>query len=443
MEKQIAIIGAGLAGLHAAYELEQRGFKNIHIYEAYEIGFGSSSKNTGKVTIQQGSLLQTLPPTKADTFIHAQEEALERLKTIIEENKLACEWKKCDSEIQSHATEKIMYECECYDQLELSYQQPSPAALTLKEQYSYHPRRFLQNFAKLLKHTQIHEHTPIHAIKRKEDDYTLTSHNQVFQARYLILCTNYPILYKPLSFFLTQIGQYVITTHSPLTKDTYTLQLDNPKLSFNQTNPTMRFTAYGERVGKDHHAKEMIKVFESSFSTSIDTIEYMQDVITSDGLPICGTFSSAYPNTFVVTGFNKWGNLNAVVCARVIGNLFSNIEEPINQLLSFARFSLYNQKFLAENYHTITALLNRQAKADYYINNTPYGSYTKEGQTYLVSLVCPHLKGILRFNPHTKHYECPVHGSLFNYDGSLLHAPAVSNLVTLAKPLPTSQHPNS
>lgn len=438
MEKQIAIIGAGLAGLHTAYELEQRGFTKIHIYESFEVGFGASSKNTGKVTMQQSNLLQSLSLSKATIFVEAQKEAIKRLDDIIKQNNIACQWKMSNSEMQSHELEKITKECECYEQQSLLYHQSSPASLSLPKQYSYNPKQFLQGLASILKYTAIHEHTPIQSIRREEDTYQLLSNDQVFEADYLILCTNYPILYKPLSFFLTQIGQYVITTESPITKDTYTLQLEDPKLSYNQTGVINRFTAYGERVGNPHHEKELVQAFENGFSTSISSIEYMQDVITPDGLPICGSFSRFYPNAFVVTGFNKWGNLNAIVCARVIGNLLTNVDEPINHLLSFSRFSLYNQKFLKENARTIGALFNRQAQADYYVNNIPYGSYTKDGTTYLVSMVCPHLKGILRFNQETKQYECPVHGSVFSYDGKVVHSPALDHLATISKTSPPS-----
>lgn len=432
-QSPITIIGAGLAGLHTAYELEQRGFTNITIYELNEIGSGASSRNTGKVSIQQGILLQSLSNKNAQVFINAQIEALKNLTHIIKQNKLECHFQECNSEIQSHTTDSIARECNCYNELEIQYEQTSPASVAIKEQYSYNPKTFLQEFSKLLKYTKIFEHTPINYIQRCENDYILISPKKEIRATTLILCTNYPILYKPFSLYLTQIGQYMITTNNSSTKTTYTLQLEDPKLSFNQVNTLNRFTCYGERVGKDHHEDTIIKAYENSFSTPIEKIEYLQDCITPDGLPICGSIPN-YPNSYVITGFNKWGNLNSLVCARIIANLLTQTQEDINSLFSVSRFSLYNPKFLKENARTIAALLNRQAQAHCYIDGTPYASYQKNGQNYLVSLVCPHLKGILRFNEETRCFECPVHGSVFKHDGTLIHSPATTNLMTKLEP---------
>ena len=87
---------------------------------------------------------------------------------------------------------------------------------------------------------------------------------------------------------------------------------------------------------------------------------------------------------------------------------------------------------LKENMRTISALLKRETQASIYINDIPYGEYTKDHITYFVSLLCPHLKGILHFDPQLEQYVCPVHGSRFNYDGKVLHSPAVNSLDVLS-----------
>lgn len=429
----ITIIGAGLAGLHTAYELEQRGFTNISIYELNAIGSGASSRNTGKVSIQQGILLQSLSNKNAQIFIQAQQNALQKLTKLIKQNSLECNYQECDSEIQSNNVDAIAKECDCYQNLDINYQQTSPASVAIHQQYSYNPKLFMQEFPKLLKHTKIYENTPIRSIKKVEDGYLLITPKKEIQTNVIIVCTNYPILYKPFSLYLTQIGQYMITTQTPKTKTSYTLQIEDPKLSFNQISVLNRFTCYGERVGKKHHEETIIKAYENSFTTPIETIDYLQDCITPDGLPICGSIPS-YPNCYVITGFNKWGNLNSLVCARIIANLLTQSQEEINSLFDCSRFSLYNAKFIKENARTIAALLNRQAQAYCYIDGTPYATYQKEGKTHLVSLVCPHLKGILRYNEETRCFECPVHGSVFKHNGTLIHSPATTNLATKIEP---------
>jgi Rieske Fe-S protein len=45
-----------------------------------------------------------------------------------------------------------------------------------------------------------------------------------------------------------------------------------------------------------------------------------------------------------------------------------------------------------------------------------------------LSAVCTHLGGIVRFNDLEKSWDCPLHGSRFAADGTLLEGPATSDL---------------
>ena len=51
-----------------------------------------------------------------------------------------------------------------------------------------------------------------------------------------------------------------------------------------------------------------------------------------------------------------------------------------------------------------------------------------DGKTCAVSAVCTHLGGVLRFNDLEKSWDCPLHGSRFAADGSVLEGPATTNL---------------
>ena len=47
-----------------------------------------------------------------------------------------------------------------------------------------------------------------------------------------------------------------------------------------------------------------------------------------------------------------------------------------------------------------------------------------------MSGVCPHLGAILTWNEAEATWDCPLHGSRFERDGTLLHGPAVSDLAS-------------
>jgi Rieske Fe-S protein len=51
-----------------------------------------------------------------------------------------------------------------------------------------------------------------------------------------------------------------------------------------------------------------------------------------------------------------------------------------------------------------------------------------DGDPPAVSAVCTHLGGIVRWNDGDQCWDCPLHGSRFAPDGTLLHGPAVRDL---------------
>lgn len=64
-------------------------------------------------------------------------------------------------------------------------------------------------------------------------------------------------------------------------------------------------------------------------------------------------------------------------------------------------------------------------EADMEIARGKVGVYkSEEGEIYQVDIVCPHLGCELAWNPDEKTWDCPCHGSRFDYKGNLLEGPA-------------------
>lgn len=51
-----------------------------------------------------------------------------------------------------------------------------------------------------------------------------------------------------------------------------------------------------------------------------------------------------------------------------------------------------------------------------------------DGELFVVSVKCPHLGCQLEWNPDEKSWDCPCHGSRFDYRGKLLEGPAQTDL---------------
>ena len=72
-----------------------------------------------------------------------------------------------------------------------------------------------------------------------------------------------------------------------------------------------------------------------------------------------------------------------------------------------------------------TAALERGQGAIVETSRGKAGVYkTEEGEIFQVEIVCPHLGCELSWNPDEKTWDCPCHGSRFDYKGKLLEGPA-------------------
>ena len=65
-----------------------------------------------------------------------------------------------------------------------------------------------------------------------------------------------------------------------------------------------------------------------------------------------------------------------------------------------------------------------------FCGNGKIGAYRDEsGTLHLVSARCPHLGCELTWNPDEKSWDCPCHGSRFDYHGNLIDNPAQEDLL--------------
>ena len=62
------------------------------------------------------------------------------------------------------------------------------------------------------------------------------------------------------------------------------------------------------------------------------------------------------------------------------------------------------------------------------VRGEPVAISTVAGRTCALSAICTHLGGVVRFNDLEKSWDCPLHGSRFAADGTLLEGPATSSL---------------
>lgn len=96
-ETQVAIVGAGYAGLSAALELHAHGIDCL-VLDANEPGFGGSTRNggmvSGGVNVGKRYIAKAMTPQEAAPYLHDAADAFTHIENLIQRENIACHWKK-------------------------------------------------------------------------------------------------------------------------------------------------------------------------------------------------------------------------------------------------------------------------------------------------------------------------------------------------------------
>ena len=179
-----------------------------------------------------------------------------------------------------------------------------------------------------------------------------------------------------------------------------------------------------------------------------------EDCISLDKIPYVGRYSKLYPNMYVATGFKKWGITTSNIAAHIICDEILNVKNSNNDLFVSTRLDPIKnseefKNMIKESTHSL--LINKVTplpdcdKIDN-INEIKEKLPIKQGKIFLihgkkvgvyrdtddiiyqVKPVCSHLGCELSFNNLSKTWDCPCHGSRFNYKGECISSPSVNGL---------------
>ena len=170
-----------------------------------------------------------------------------------------------------------------------------------------------------------------------------------------------------------------------------------------------------------------------------------EDCVTLDKIPYIGKFSNLLPNMYVATGFKKWGMSTAHVAGKIISDLilkkeskYANIYtatrlEPIRNIKEFGNIlkestnSLFFNKMKSANTMYDDIKLGDGGVVD--LNGKKVGIYKRDdGEVFAVKPYCGHLGCLVSWNNLEKTWDCPCHGSRYDYMGNIITEPTVNNL---------------
>ena len=326
----------------------------------------------------------------------------------------------------------------------------------------------------------------------KDYYYLETEDGYKIKAKYLVITTKYPIINMPGFYFMKMYQSTSYGISIPVKEklfDGMYITSTNPKVSLRMAkvnNDIIKDVVDGDIENYTEQEKENRKQVKEKQNSKIDN-EYVlivvgadhktgektdlsnsykkleniakqiypqgkvenywntEDCITLDKIPYIGKYSSMWENAYVATGFNKWGITTSNIAANIITDMIigrknryedifvSTRVEPVKNrqevgnMIKETVSSLVLKKFeLTESEQA--SLKNEEGKI-IEIEGEKVGAYKdKEGKIYTIVPKCAHLGCELSWNNLDKTWDCPCHGSRYDYTGKMLYGPTVKDL---------------
>jgi glycine/D-amino acid oxidase-like deaminating enzyme len=470
----VAVVGAGLTGLITAVLLARAG-KDVLVLEAHSAGAGATGNTTAKISLLQGTKLSKIVgkhgPKVAREYVRGNREGQAWLVQHCESHGLSVQREDAYTYAQSDdGVAKVQQEYEActaaglevdwVDAADVPF--PFHGGVRLAEQAQFDPMPFLDSLIVELDERggRFAQGVRVQKVSSEGDGLALnvrTVDGDEFSvnAKQCVLATGIPILDRG-GFFarLKPTRSYCMAYKVPgnITRGMY-ISADSPTRSVRYA-PTadgdrLIVGGAGHPVGREKSpsssVQELAAWARQHFPGAMQTHYWSaQDYTPADDLPYVGPILPGNDKIFVATGFDKWGMTNGTAAAlalssRILGGRMDWADafaswspHELSGIPTAMQLNLEVGFNLAKGW--ITPVMHtggRPSDDGGVVTGPPWHLEARsivDGVEHCVSPVCPHLGGIVNWNDADEAWECPLHGSRFAPDGTLLEGPATRNL---------------
>ena len=472
VEVDVAIVGAGIVGLSAAWLLKQAG-RTVAVVEMDRVARGVSGYTTAKITTGHGLIYHRLEgrhgADAAAAYAEANQAGLDLLALWVEKEGIECDFERRDNFVYSETLEgvdqiKEEVVAEQRAGLDASFVTDTSlpfdvtGALRLPDQAQFHPRKYLLHLASLVTGdgSSIYENSPVTGIDEGEPCVVEGEGGRVL-ATDVIMATHYPFLDRGLFFpRIHQKRSYAIVGPAPGdAPDGMFISADSPTRSIrtipDEERTLLLIGGNGHATGQNNETEEEYRDLTQwageRFALKEPTHRWSsQDGSTVDMLPYVGTARRTSKRVYTATGFGKWGMTNGTVAAAVVTdailgqeNRFAPLFDPHRVTVSASAGDFLKENLKVAKHFVQDRVLHPQRKpfdelgpGDAAVERVGLGqvaAYRDEaGVLHAVAAECTHLGCVVRWNGAERSWDCPCHGSRFDHEGKVLHGPATRDL---------------
>ncbi|RQG92106.1 FAD-dependent oxidoreductase [Natrarchaeobius chitinivorans] len=466
----VAIVGAGIAGLSTAISLRERG-ETVAVLERDRVATGVTGKTTAKLTSQHGLIYDHLRREfglrQASQYARVQEDAIDEVETRIDALGIDCGFERVPSYLYGNDPAKIEREANAAREagLEASYVTSVPpferaqAAVRFDDQAWFHPRKYLLAVADELRGDDgaaVYEGTRVTDVDPGDPCRVRTQAGSV-TARRVVLATGFPILDRA-GYFARMYPKrsYVLGLRldGPHPEGMYYRPGDNYRSVRTHRDEDGRLLLVG---GENHKTgqggstaeryRRLLEWARSRFS--VESVDYRwstQDYKPADRVPLVGRAGPGTETIFVATGFRGWGMTNGVAAGTLLADLVTGERPPERDLFDPLRFTPKASlgatvtenadaasEFATDWLRTLLTpdppSLERGEGTIVRRGGEPIAcARDANGDLHTTSAVCTHMYCLLEWNDAECSWDCPCHGSRFSPDGDVLEGPATEDL---------------
>jgi len=471
----VVIVGAGIAGLSAAYELASAGMKVV-VLDRGPIGKGMTARTTAHLSSASDDGFQELARVRgedvATAWRESQQAAIDRIEAVQKGLGVECDFRRLDGFLFAAKPDDVEWLEREYDAarkaglpvfkqegVPLSGHDATPA-LRFPDQARVHPLKYLHGLARAIGEAGGRFYENATVVEVTEDDNgarVSTADGHTIHANFVVVATNAPISDR-FSIHTKQAPYrtYAMAFESPSgalpdalywdTLDPYhyvRLQPGGNGLdivivggedhrSGEANDADDRFAALTEwmrralpPLGREIHrwSGQVLEPIDGMAFIGRDPGSERIFVATGDsGQGIThGALAGLMIKDLIVTGASRWAE--AFDPARkplaAIGEYLSeNLAAPKNlaEYIAPGEIDSWDQLKPGEGAIVRSGLRKVAAFRD------------DDGKLHLRSAVCPHLGCQVKWNAFERCWDCPCHGSQFAPNGEALNAPAFSPL---------------
>lgn len=490
LHADVAIVGAGIAGLSCAYMLIQAG-KSVVVIDDGPIAGGVTTVTTAHLTNAIDDRYYEIErmhgPEGARRAAASHAAAIQRIEAIAQTEKIDCDFDRLDGFLflaegeQEELLERELAAAHRAGLVDVARVSPLPIGsldlgpcLRFPNQGQFHPLKYLAGLAKAIKQYGGMVFTESHADSiegGKQAKVQVGKHEIMASA--IIVATNTPIndlvaIHTKQAPYLT----YAIGARVPRGSVPMALYWDTGPVSQQGRPVSYHYIRLQKGKARSKHDTLIVggedhKTGQASDTTErhqrleewarrhfpmIEDVAYVwagQVMESVDGLAFIGRNPFDDENVYVVTGDSGMGMTHGTIAGILLTDLILERDNPWATLYDPSRTTLSAASvFVKEAINTAAQYADwitpgdvgsadeiaRDSGAVLRRGLSKVAIYRDEdGALHEHSAVCGHLGCIVHWNQAEKTWDCPCHGSRFDKLGNVLNGPANTDLAPVEK----------